>query len=1155
MKKILYFVFVIQCFSLKAQDTTWVQTFTFDSIATRRANFDFPTDLNTKRFEKVLMYYKLICSPLTPWDNYNCGEWDYLTYSRIFEHTGVFDSTLVNGSMYHANTLSPTSIVYDNLPLTHSDTYVREEKNRSGATLNYFAINSGTTTTNYPFDLSKNGGRFQYLITASELIASGITPGNIESLRLFINSFSINGELKYPRISIKSSALTSLTQFEKTGFTEVYNASHWANGSQAELLNGQNDLLFYQAFSWNGTDNIIIEFYYENSQDASNSLLFDAEDIVNPTALGYADQNGAMAFSGSNWSMSELSDFTMGNEMTIAFWAKGTGSTGTNTSILEAYDSLNQRIVNIHMPWSDNNMYFDAGVGSGYDRISKAMTGVEIDNNWNHWAFVKNATSGDMKIYKNGVLWHSGTGKTIPVGYIHRLVIGSNLDHNYWWKGKIDEFQIYNSALSQTDIQNWMTKKINNTHPKWSNLLVYYDFDNKKWAEDLSDNDNLLMPSQFNSFDFSEFPNVSVEQQLKRPLMSFGQGIVSGSMQVTQHPKLEVKEPTVVFEYTSVNRHFEIANAFVGQLSGNETTYDLSNAVVSQVPFTGSNSLTNDTISYYRLPVERVNDIEIGRYITPYGIGFDLGPNGFTYIYDVTDYQHYLKNTVDLAAHNTQELIDVRFAFIEGIPPRDVHNRQPIWSEFRSYQYADMDNNVVLPSVSIPLADSSSMFKIKTRFTGHGHNGTTNCCEWDPKDHQISIDGVPRFNWEIWQETECGDNPNVAQGGTWPYAREGWCPGDMVKEYDHELTPYVTPGQAVSIDYDIENVPVADAAQGNGNYVVAMDLISYSAPNFQHDASIVDILNPNNYEYYKKFNPTCSDPRVIIQNTGEQVLSSCVIRIYINPTQVIDYNWSGNLAFLEKEIVQIPVSDVTWWQSFQPGTQTFHAEILSVGGVADEYEFNNKKTTLFAAPEIIDGPFYVRFTTNNKAIENKYRIEDSNGDIVFERTNMTNSTLYRDTFDLSPGCYSMILEDSDHDGIAFWASANYEGETSGNFYVRKVGGTTIEQFPGDFGHYHRYNFTIGLEQVGIKESTESNELVVYPNPTSGVFQIDFNGSINSNSLLLVRDISGKVVLTREISSSSDLSEVTVDLTMNPSGIYFIEVQTEKGVFKERIVKK
>ena len=208
----------------------------------------------------------------------------------------------------------------------------------------------------------------------------------------------------------------------------------------------------------------------------------------------------------------------------------------------------------------------------------------------------------------------------------------------------------------------------------------------------------------------------------------------------------------------------------------------------------------------------------------------------------------YLKDVVDLAAHNTQELIDLRFAFIEGIPPRDVHARQPIWNEWRSYSYSNLDDDVNLVSTPVALSDTSSMFKIKTRFTGHGHNGNTNCCEWDSKDHFISVDGVQRFSWEIWEETACGDNPNISQGGTWPYAREGWCPGDLVKEYDHDLTPYVTPGTTVQLDYDIEDVPTGDQAQGNGNYVAALDLISYSAPNFQHDAAIIDILNPNKWE-------------------------------------------------------------------------------------------------------------------------------------------------------------------------------------------------------------------------------------------------------------------------------------------------------------------
>ena len=78
MKNVLLALSLLSIIGSSAQDTTWVQTFTYDSISTRRAMFDFPTELDGKRFEKVLMYYNIKCDPLTPWDSYNCGEWDYL---------------------------------------------------------------------------------------------------------------------------------------------------------------------------------------------------------------------------------------------------------------------------------------------------------------------------------------------------------------------------------------------------------------------------------------------------------------------------------------------------------------------------------------------------------------------------------------------------------------------------------------------------------------------------------------------------------------------------------------------------------------------------------------------------------------------------------------------------------------------------------------------------------------------------------------------------------------------------------------------------------------------------------------------------------------------------------------------------------------------
>ena len=70
-------------------DTIVVQTFNYGTP--QNAWFVFPSD--TVRFEKILMKYTLKCNPAqTP----ACGEWDYLTYTYLYDHTGLLDSSLVH---------------------------------------------------------------------------------------------------------------------------------------------------------------------------------------------------------------------------------------------------------------------------------------------------------------------------------------------------------------------------------------------------------------------------------------------------------------------------------------------------------------------------------------------------------------------------------------------------------------------------------------------------------------------------------------------------------------------------------------------------------------------------------------------------------------------------------------------------------------------------------------------------------------------------------------------------------------------------------------------------------------------------------------------------------------------------------------------------
>ena len=91
----------MHCLFLSA-DTTTVQTYTFEAQnnpetaydSPGRRWFNFPPSDNGVEYGKVLMEYSLKCFEDGTAGNlgFACGEWDYLSYTYLFDHTGLLDS-------------------------------------------------------------------------------------------------------------------------------------------------------------------------------------------------------------------------------------------------------------------------------------------------------------------------------------------------------------------------------------------------------------------------------------------------------------------------------------------------------------------------------------------------------------------------------------------------------------------------------------------------------------------------------------------------------------------------------------------------------------------------------------------------------------------------------------------------------------------------------------------------------------------------------------------------------------------------------------------------------------------------------------------------------------------------------------------------------
>ena len=91
---------------------------------------------------------------------------------------------------------------------------------------------------------------------------------------------------------------------------------------------------------------------------------------------------------------------------------------------------------------------------------------------------------------------------------------------------------------------------------------------------------------------------------------------------------------------------------------------------------------------------------------------------------------------------------------------------------------------------------------------------------------------------------------------------------------------------------------------------------------------------------------------------------------------------------------------------------------------------------------------------------------------------------------------------------------------------------------------------VAFTTLGILENSFGNNLLVYPNPTSGNFSVDL-GAAYENSQITIIDISGKLIDSKTITQSQTLNFSLKE----PAGIYIVSIQAEDKKAVIRLVKK
>lgn len=559
------------------------------------------------------------------------------------------------------------------------------------------------------------------------------------------------------------------------------------------------------------------------------------------------------------------------------------------------------------------------------------------------------------------------------------------------------------------------------------------------------------------------------------------------------------------------------------------------------------------TVNSY-LMTKNGDTVELGRLITPYAsTNAPRTPMTWKerYVYDVTDFYPLLKDSatvrISYSGYSGGFTANIKFVFVEGTPARNVAGVERLWHGYFGYGNAanPIDNKITAFSKTAPANTQTA--EMKFNISGHGSDGT-GCAEFCKKYYNVMLNSSQVEQKQIWRDN-CGSNNLYPQSGTWVYDRGNWCPGALVNTNNHKL-PGVSASSNYTLDVDFESY----TDNGNAGYGIDACVVYYGGFNKTLDASLDDIVAPNNHEMYFRQNPHTGGAIVHVKNTGSTTITSIKFEYgIVGGTYMPVYTWQGSLSALAEADIELPEP---WDMRNASGTNQFTAKIQEVNGQADGDASNNNFTSTFVAAPQWPMTIIVNMQTNKGQqsggnSETEWKIYSGNT-VVAQRTNTAITTSYSDTVNLGPGFYKLVVEDAGCDGLNWWANT---AAGSGYIQVRRLTSAIALPMSGYFsadfgcGFTQYFNVTFPTSVVNVNENGVSIE--AYPNPAANSVTVSLGGLSTVKGTMQLIDMMGRVVYQQKCTGLTHVIN-TADFANGNYVVVFTDENTGNSKLKTRL---
>ena len=216
---------------------------------------------------------------------------------------------------------------------------------------------------------------------------------------------------------------------------------------------GDADLLAHWDFEGDYVDEVS---GWTLTPEGSPSLTDDAPAIGGANALNCSSLGKLSNSADAGTILASITD-----TITISFWAKCNINIDPITGLIDQYYAYWFHGLSTNAPGGNtqSNVYTqlprkngDISFGGGGEYLAQPVENSAFGDQWNHYAIVLDQSADAKKIYINGILRDvNDTTNLLDGTTTAKLNIGGNNVSDYW-HGMIDEFRIYDKALTQNEI-------------------------------------------------------------------------------------------------------------------------------------------------------------------------------------------------------------------------------------------------------------------------------------------------------------------------------------------------------------------------------------------------------------------------------------------------------------------------------------------------------------------------------------------------------------------------------------------------------------------------------------------------------------------------------------------------------------------------------